>query len=62
VFCKSGLGLGLEKWQWQLSSGQKTCACAGCIDTTDSRLYRIQCKPNSPYTTYSSLLCLPTDE
>jgi len=30
VFCKLGLGLG--KWQWRLSSGQKSCAGAGCID------------------------------
>jgi len=31
VFCKFGLGLG--KWWWRLSSGQKSRACVGCIET-----------------------------
>jgi len=31
VFCTLGLGLG--KWQWRLSSGQKSCGSAG-IHTT----------------------------
>ena len=31
VFCKLELGLG--KWRWRVSSGQKSCASAGCIDT-----------------------------
>jgi len=40
VFCK--LVLGLRKWRWRLSSGQKSRASAGCIDTTKNASMRTE--------------------